>query len=175
MDNGQHGQIPTNQELFADGITAGVGTASEKTNPLSPDNNLDSEDFESHNFGSRGNTTLNSSVEMPMPPSEITTPTPNFTESDSTNTGELGKIINIPTPPLKDLSPTNTDETQNPSVDTNDSATKRDIENRFGDGKVNKDDKTYLDSKVNELSPADLVDFRNEACAAMQNKLKGPK
>ena len=176
MDNGQHGQIPTNQELFTDGITAGVGIASEKTNPLPPDNNLDSEDFGSQDFGSRGNAALKSSTEdMPMPPSEITTPTPNFAESNKADTSELGKIIDIPTPPLGraaygDMTKSSTIPDETP--------TDPEVKKRFSDGKVNKDDQAYLESKINELSTSDLaalVDFRNEACAAMQNSPKEPK
>ena len=176
MDNGQHGQIPTNQELFTDGITAGIGAAPENTNPLSPDNNLDLEDFESRNFGARGNTTLKSSTEeMPMPPSEIIPPMPNFIKSNSADTGELGKITKIPMPRLRGTTPDVTEQDHDSLASPNEIPTDPEIKDYVSNGKVNEE---KLRNKINELSASDLaalVDFRNEACAAMQNSLKEPK
>ncbi|MBR2841316.1 hypothetical protein IKE80_00815 [Candidatus Saccharibacteria bacterium] len=179
MDNGQHGQTPPNQELFTDGITAGVGIASEKTNPLPPDNNLDSEEFGSQDFGSRGNAALKSSTEeMPMSPFETATTTPDFAEPDNVDTGELGKVIKTHTPPFRRTALDTAEQTYISSATPNKISTDAEVKKRFSDGKVNKDDQAYLESKINELSTSDLaalVDFRNEACAAMQNSPKEPK
>ena len=159
MDNGQHRQDVNNP--FS-GITTGIGNASERANPLTSEENLNQDDFvnNDHNYGSMGNTAINnaprladSDIALSMPPG-----TP-----DEEN--QLGQIVDLSTAP-------STKAPQQPINESPESEQGDDpaIDAHFGDGKINKDDVSYIKSKERELEPEQLVEFVMKARARMVGK-----
>lgn len=176
MDNGQHGQSSNNQDLFASGITSGVGTRPETENPLPQKDNLNTEGFfaQSRDYGTMGNRALDLAAEMPLPPSEdassVNLP-PKSTVSTSSDRGILGEVIDLPSPPT--LSPVHQESAATDAQTELDQATDRIAR----DGKV-----TPLEAKTIETeflpefntNPADAYEnFRTLRKKLAQAAMKG--
>lgn len=144
MDNGQH----IRQDSFA--ITPGVGNTSPEYNSLPPQGNLNSNSFEyqnnDHKTSEMGNVALNSP--------EI----PQYMPDISTNTEQLGQIVTLPTPPLMD-STLQSEESTLPRNNQEETVTDSVVIKHFADGKVDKGDVKYLETRIEALDPANLVDF----------------
>ena len=175
MDNGQYRQNPTNQELFANGITPGVGTMPENAS-LSDQPNLESDTFlADQDYSGRGNTVLQSSNELtpliplpdsiPNPAAATTSHGPEISAANYPISPEvkLGEIQDVPTPPSVSTSET-------PIPDSIESAVKP-----FLDGKASSKDVNMLKSKIDDLmrdgenpnKAATLVDLWDASREAM--------
>ena len=148
MDNGQ--DTRRTNDMFKEGLTAGVGVMPDDGVTTFPDDNLNSSTFMSpRSFGRIGNQALSAP--------EANRPNSSSFQDDTDQT--LGRIVDIPTPPLKDpLTKQNSFVSQQePNTDSIDPT----IAKHLADGKVNHDDVGYLKNKTEELvnDPAKLAEF----------------
>ena len=168
MDYGQNTKTTSDTEL---NITAGVGTAPESSNPLNQSENLNLEGFQSSSRN-LGQTSLNS-VSIPaqdFPDLNATRRVVELREPESglksANDAErFGEIIDLSMPPLVTRNPVsqapgeapNENSTTETSMSQS-SATRTvqdDVAKHFADGKINKDDVSYIKTRENELSQDD--------------------
>lgn len=152
MDNGQHQHNPRHysQDPIIDGMTAGVGSASEQSNPLP--NNLDQDDFtrRTHDYNLIGNTALTKTAGRETPTTAL---------DQEPGSPKLGQII--------DMNPTQVSTEQ--AMPDGQGIVNIDptIIEHFADGKIDKDDINYIKAKEDESNPADFVEFVKEARRAI--------
>lgn len=166
MDYGQHGQIPTNQGLFTDGLTAGVGITDERNNPLEDQYNIDSSKFQNPivdahpTYSDLGRTALaNQEPSIEQTPSSA----PNFYEFPPSYMPEsapnLGQITTIETPPLVDQSNTSQNSPEGKK-------------HFVGGEKISKSDIEYIQSAEEELAQdGDIAKFYDFWAAARSDAI----
>ena len=165
MDNGRHtGNL---SDPFAESITVGAGISPETGNQPA-DDNLNMENFEAEapdHLNDRGRGALNAihgradGLELAMPPT-------------SQPEVRLGQIVDMMTPPS--AIPSRGVET-NAAQDSDKTSMDSEIARHLADGKVNKNDVSYLKNKTEELvnDPVALGEFIIKARQAITKKTSG--
>ena len=161
MDNGQHRQ--NLQDPFATSITSGVGAAPEIANPSQ--DNLNAGIFEERNYAGIGNAALNAPMMPPDANLEADLPL------EEAPGQQLGQITNLPDSPMPNMPPKAPKKPEKPEEPAVDPA----ILEHFGDGKIDRNDITYLREKENELEPSDLNKFVSELRKVMIDSSKVAK
>ena len=167
MDYGQ----PTNNSQEAGFFTAGVGGAPEKLNP-DAENSLNTGVYSpDHDPRNLGNTAILSPESPELPesskPQEALSSSPETSENQPENPDQLGQVINLEMPPVP------TEETPEVTQLFN----KAQITSK--DGHISHEtvqacEKTTTDYKHDQISPADLVNFRDEASEAYRESYSNP-
>lgn len=164
MDNGQRASNP--HDLIVEGITAGSGSIPEGANRIEGEDNLNTQNFANQptGYSQKGNTALGAldgtenEFELTMPPGEGESIHP------------LGQIIDLSNPSSGNP-PT---ESNVVTKDPKNSSTNLDptIAKHLADGKIDKDDVSYLKNKTGELvdNPAELAKFIMRARRTITNR-----
>lgn len=158
MDKGQSGQ--NFQDPFAGSITPGSGSMPETVNSATGNLNTGEFDDQNHDYTGIGNAALNSpekftatqpgDIELTMPPDGTT---------------QLGEVVElVPNHQSIDSSASPNDEALDPSV-----------VKHLADGKINKDDVGYLNSKTESLvnDPVALAAFVTKARKTITGRISG--
>ena len=156
MDYGQDKQNASAKDLITGGMTSGVGLQSEHVNALPIDENLNTDVFGSHDYGSIGNAALQSHVEHDSNQGKIAEPS---VEPQN----QLHQVIELVPPPINEKDELPMSET---SEDLAQSLGAK-IYSQFADGKVSMNDVKVLQAEEKEKDPESFYDFIQELREAM--------
>lgn len=156
MDYGQDKQNASTKDPITGGMTSGVGLQSEHVNVLPTDENLNTDVFGSHDYGSIGNAALQSHAEHDPNQGKIAEPS-----IEPQN--QLHQEIELVPPPINEKDELPMSET---SEDLAQSLGAK-VYSQFADGKVSMNDVKVLQTEEKEKDPESFYDFIQELREAM--------
>lgn len=156
MDYGQDKQKASAKDLITGGMTSGVGLQSEHVNALPTDENLNTDVFGNHDYGSIGNAALQSHAEHDLNQDKSI-------ESSAEPEIQPHQVIELVPPPINEKDELPMNET---SEDLAQSLGAK-IYSQFADGKVSMNDVKVLQAEEKEKDPESFYDFIQELREAM--------
>ncbi len=156
MDYGQNKQNASTKDPIIGGMTSGVGLQSEHVNVLPTDENLNTDVFGNHDYGSIGNAALQSHAEHDSNQGKTAEPS---AESQIRPHQEI-ELVPPPINEIDGLPMSETSEDLTQSLGAN-------IYSQFADGKVSMNDVKVLQAEEKEKDPESFYDFIQELREAM--------